>query len=74
MNPIKVVCNPCDVCLCSFGDDIPGMEGLGTGGFMLGLKIVSELCRELSNFISVALFSRHHCHLPLGGLQSPGAA
>lgn len=25
-------------CLCRFGDDIPGMEGLGTGEFIWGFK------------------------------------
>uniref|UniRef100_A0A3Q4IGE8 Retinal rod rhodopsin-sensitive cGMP 3',5'-cyclic phosphodiesterase subunit gamma n=1 Tax=Neolamprologus brichardi TaxID=32507 RepID=A0A3Q4IGE8_NEOBR len=58
-----------------FGDDIPGMEGLGTGKCMLRLKpLASVLCRDLNKFTSVLSFCRHHCHLPMGGLQSPGAA
>uniref|UniRef100_A0AAQ4RP33 Retinal rod rhodopsin-sensitive cGMP 3',5'-cyclic phosphodiesterase subunit gamma n=1 Tax=Gasterosteus aculeatus aculeatus TaxID=481459 RepID=A0AAQ4RP33_GASAC len=55
-----------------FGDDIPGMEGLGTGELTLALSVVistSLLCLSLC----LSLFCRHHCHLPLGGLQSPGA-
>lgn len=70
-----MICNYCNVLLCRFGDDIPGMEGLGTGKCMLRLKpLASVLCRDLNKFTSVLSFCRHHCHLPMGGLQSPGAA
>uniref|UniRef100_A0A8D3D1Y9 Retinal rod rhodopsin-sensitive cGMP 3',5'-cyclic phosphodiesterase subunit gamma n=1 Tax=Scophthalmus maximus TaxID=52904 RepID=A0A8D3D1Y9_SCOMX len=61
-----------------FGDDIPGMEGLGTGEFSSDLKVHRvSLClfgpsQPLASH--VLFFCRHHRHLPLGGLQSPGAA
>lgn len=64
--------------LCSFGDDIPGMEGLGTGEFTSGFKMhsisLSMTCEGLTTLTSPSVCCRHHRHLPLGGLQSPGAA
>lgn len=63
--------------LCSFGDDIPGMEGLGTGEFIWAFKYISYHFLSSAGGLAtshVCFFCRHHCHLPLGGLQSPGAA
>lgn len=55
------------------------MEGLGTGKirfvFKMHLISVAVTCRGLINIASWSFFfCRHHRHLPLGGLQSPGAA
>lgn len=54
------------------------MEGLGTGEYTLKFKTcfqsVSIVCVSLDNLTLLRFCCRHHCHLPLGGLQSPGAA
>lgn len=58
----------------SFGDDIPGMEGLGTGEVTL-LASAGSAIKGLEHRIYFRfLCFRYHRHLPLGGLQSPGAA
>uniref|UniRef100_A0A4W6G0B1 3',5'-cyclic-GMP phosphodiesterase n=1 Tax=Lates calcarifer TaxID=8187 RepID=A0A4W6G0B1_LATCA len=63
-----------------FGEEIPGMEGLGTGKenehsyCIITLKPI----HKLHNFsflllIISSFFFRHHCNLPMGSLQPPGA-
>lgn len=54
------------------------MEGLGTGESILRFKThsisLSMIIKGLNTLKSPSVCYRHHRHLPLGGLQSPGAA
>lgn len=59
---------------CSFGDDIPGMEGLGTGEFTHHTSPGSSIKSLKCIILFCCLHFRYYRHLSLGGLQSPGAA
>lgn len=67
---------------CRFGDDIPGMEGLGTGTgsrsqIYWGSKVPygdSHCCQGGFCADAASFLPRYHRDLPLGSLQPPGAA
>ncbi|XP_026172206.1 phosphodiesterase 6G, cGMP-specific, rod, gamma, paralog b isoform X1 [Mastacembelus armatus] len=40
-----------------FGDDIPGMEGLGTGEFRFMMHLIWMICRSLDSSTSLSCFA-----------------